>query len=400
MAKKILYFIPEFPKLTETFIAREVSKLVELGNLDVQILSVKKASGAMPENLVSRTTFRDINIFDFFLGLEILVKNLKVLTEVLKIVTNAGSFKLALNAVIYFIKSIGYAHVINKYKVDHLHSHFLSYPSTIVMFVSLMLKLPFSISGHAKDVFVEGEYIQEKVRRAKFISICNTYAWSKCIELARGENSSNVKKIYHGMELEKALATPPTMKKPTRPMIFCGSRLVEKKGLKYLIEASKILRDEGIDHEVHIVGPGDMYKQLIETVAFLNLRDRVYIPGGGKGVSNLEIMEYFKVADIFAHPSIETGTGDVDGVPTFVIESAMAKVPVVTTTAGSITDLINQDTGILVTQRDAYSLADGIKKLINSESLRKSLAESAYLKAKSMFDLNINTKQLEELFIS
>ncbi len=395
--KKILYFIPEFPKLTETFIEREVSKLVELNELDIQVLSVKKATGFLSPNLSTKVIYRDINLLDFINGLLILIKSINKFGLFFRIISSDRVLSKVIRNFVYFLKSIGYASVIAKYNPDHLHAHFLSYPSTLVMFTSILLEIPFSISGHARDVFVDGELIPMKVVHAKFISICNTYAWSKCVELSRGENSSNIHKIYHGMDLREALSTTAILKKPNRPFIFAGSRLEEKKGLRYLIEASKILRDKGIDHEIHIVGPGTLYSQLVEQVNYCGLQNNIFIPGEGKGLSNAQVMEYFKVADIFAHPSIETGTGDVDGVPTFVIEASMAKVPVVTTSAGSITDLIDEESGILVKQKDAYSLADGIEKLILNPELRVKLGARAYEKAQSMFNLTKNVSALQDL---
>jgi len=93
-------------------------------------------------------------------------------------------------------------------------------------------------------------------------------------------------------------------------------------------------------HRVDLVGPGDLYDQLVKMVSELNLQDTVYIHGNGNGTPFEEVLEYYKVADIFVLPSIETNDGDVDGVPTVVIEAAMAKLPIISTDAGAITDLI------------------------------------------------------------
>ncbi len=89
--KKILYFIPEFPKLTETFIEREVSKLVELNELDIQVLSVKKATGFLSPNLSTKVIYRDINLLDFINGLLILIKSINKFGLFFRIISHGKS---------------------------------------------------------------------------------------------------------------------------------------------------------------------------------------------------------------------------------------------------------------------------------------------------------------------
>jgi len=122
--------------------------------------------------------------------------------------------------------------------------------------------------------------------------------------------------------------------------------LVEKKGQKYLIEVAKILKDNGYNFEVHIAGPGPLYETLLAQIKDSGLGDCVFIHGGGKGVPFSTVVSYLKIADIVVQPNINLSSGDSDGIPTFVIESALMAKPIVATDAGSITDLIeNEKTG-------------------------------------------------------
>jgi glycosyltransferase involved in cell wall biosynthesis len=99
-------------------------------------------------------------------------------------------------------------------------------------------------------------------------------------------------------------------------------------------------------------------------------------------------------------PSIETSKGDVDGVPTVVIEAAIAGLPIITTDAGGITDLIvNNDTGIIVPQKDPEALANQIEHLLSHPEIRKSLGMNANKKAGKMFDLDTNIRELENLLL-
>lgn len=402
MQKRVLYFVPEFPRLTETFIEREISKLIEFNNLDIHVLSLAKATGATSDNVKARVDYKRINLGICVLASFYFLTRFNEIISAYKLVRRDPKRSKFQNLYL-FLKSIAYTKIMESYKPDQIHVHFLSDPSTIAMVASKILHIPFSISAHAKDVFVEGTLIAEKVREARFISICNGYAWQKCIELSKlAPNDPALKKvhkIYHGMDPKKLFAGEIKLKKPERPMIFVGGRLVEKKGLKYAIEASRILKDRGVSHEMHIVGPGPLYGELVAQVEQLGLQNVVFLPGDGKGLPNAEVMEYFKIADIFAHPSIETGEGDVDGVPTFVIEAALAHMPIVTTKAGAITDLLTEENGILVPQRNSAELASALEKLIFDPELRKTLGQKAYDKASVMFNIENNVGALEKLFL-
>ncbi|PIS22230.1 hypothetical protein COT50_03045 [candidate division WWE3 bacterium CG08_land_8_20_14_0_20_41_10] len=396
--KRVLYFVPEFPRISETFIEREIAKLINLGNLDITVLSLSKATGSTSEEVSRRTVYKRLGVLVFLGGLSYLIVCPKEIVRCYQLalqLPNKGFF----SKTYFFLKSLGYTKIMASFKPQHIHAHFLSWPSTTALIASHILNIPFSISAHARDVFMEGELIPQKIASAKFVSICNSYAYKKALELTGGKvDVSKVKLIYHGID-PAMFASPAKMPKWGVPAIFLGgTRLVEKKGLKYMLEASKILVDRGIAHRVDLVGPGDLYDELTKMIGDLGLQETVFIHGEGKGTPFNEVLEYYKVADVFVLPSIEAGAGDVDGVPTVCIEAAMAKLPIISTNAGAITDLIKDGvTGLIVEQRNSQTIADNIEKLLLDKPLANKLAYNAYAKAVKMFDIDNNIGQLESL---
>jgi colanic acid/amylovoran biosynthesis glycosyltransferase len=397
--KKVLYFIPEFPRLTETFIEREVSKLIELGNLDIGVFSLKKASGKMSDNVAIVTNYKRLDVKTLIESFRYKFTKTSKVVEAWKLIYRDSSRSIFSSAY-FFIKALGYTRLFEKYGPDHIHAHFLSDPSSIALVASTVLGIPFSVSGHARDVFVEGTLIPEKAERAKFIAICNKAAYEKCLELAGEKHAGKISLIYHGVDPNAIFSTELKKQKPTRPLIFSAARLVEKKGLAYLIDASKILRERGVDHEIRIAGPGPLYWMLSEKISSMKLQDSVIIEGNGKGVPFDEISQFYRIADIFVLPSIDTDAGDADGVPTVVIEAALAKLPIVTTDAGSITDLVaDKETGLIVPQKDPQALALAIEKLISDVPARQRIGEEARRRAEEMFDINNNISDLERLLL-
>jgi colanic acid/amylovoran biosynthesis glycosyltransferase len=398
--KRVIFFVPEFPRLTETFIEREISKIIEFGNLDVRVVSLKKASGSMSAAVSTVTFYHRLDVITLLKSLEYLFNRNRQVIEAWKIVSRDKTKNFIQN-LYFFIKALGYTKVFERHGPDHIHAHFLSDPSTYGLAASIILDVPFSVSGHALDVFVDGTLVKEKADRAEFITICNKAAWEKCRELSDEATHNKIFLMYHGVEVEEVLKGNNDEHTSDRPLIFTPARLVEKKGLKYLIEASELLKNRGVDHEIHIAGPGPLYDSLTEKISDLGLENNVFIEGGGEGIPFEQISSFYQKADIFALPSINTEEGDADGVPTVVIEASLAKLPIVTTDAGSITDLVtDKETGLIVPQKDPQALAVAIEKLIFDVNARRRIGESAHLKAKEMFDIDSNVGKLEKLLLS
>lgn len=408
--KRILVFIPEFPVLTETFIEREITKLVERGNVDLTVFSLLEGKGSVSEILKDRVVYNRPGIGDIFTIIPYYFSNFSQLNKIFSDfrkrektssgegdLENLGFFKEFYT----FFKSVIYAKKFSKYKPDLLLAHFLSEPSTIAMHASKVLEIPYAISAHAKDILVTSEYTREKVQTSKFITICNDNAYAHVLNQAKGLGTSNVYLKYHGVDVQGLIKSVENKDfRPKKPLIFCVGRLVEKKGLKYLIEATSILKSKGISFLVNIVGSGPLYQELLNQIKSENLEEDVEILGENKGLSNEDTLIHFKSASIFSFPSIKTDEGDVDGVANVLIEAGVFKVPVVTTDAGGIGELITNDiTGLVVPQRNSEMLAEKIELLLQDRSLGKKLGENLYNKVLEKFDLDTNIVELENLLL-
>jgi colanic acid/amylovoran biosynthesis glycosyltransferase len=385
--KNVLVFVPRFPALSETFIERELSKLADCENVNVTILSLEKGSGVISENIKNKVVYRKLSVFDAAKALPLLFSNFNKLVKINHKIKNWYTV----------LKAVGYASIFSEYKPDIILAHFLSYPSTLVLIAAQILNVDFGISGHAKDILVEGEFIKEKAEAAKFIAICNKNAYEFVKQQVGPEHQSKIFLQYHGIDFSKPIE-PSGLSKMEKPLIVNVGRLVEKKGQNVLIEASKILKQQGFEHYLYILGGGPLYLDLMAQIKELELEDTVKIIGEGHGVPYIEIEKLYKIADVVAFSGITAKSGDVDGIPNVLVEAAFFKVPVITTDAGSTTDLTeNNISGLVIPQNDAVSLSEGIKKLATDKALSSTLAEGAYTKAKELFDIGKNVKRLAEL---
>jgi glycosyltransferase involved in cell wall biosynthesis len=409
--KKILVFIPEFPGLTETFIEREVSKLAEIPSLQVEVLSLEKGKGALSDNLIEKTSYYRLDPITLVFGFKyFFLYPKRVLKAFLAILFNPN--RLFKDTIYLFIKSLGYATIVEKYNIDLIYAHFMSESSTICLVISIVLNKELAISAHAKDVLQENgpadenvELIESKVKYAKFIAVCNEHAYKKLIKKCGIRYPKNIYLKYHGLDekdlKEKLKKSPKLIDVPKKPILFSIGRFVEKKGFIYLIEATNILKEKNIDFKLYIAGaPGPLYAGVQDLITVLDLDDYIEIVGNGRGLSFEDILSYYRVSNVFVLPSINVGEADADGIPNVLIESALLNIPVVTTDAGSIEEFMTDKEAMIVNQKDSKDLAKALEKIMSDERKRETLTTNAHKKAIEMFNSDTNIKEIEKLILS
>lgn len=377
MKKKVLIFIPEFPVLTETFIEREIYGLIKSKKFDISIVSLYKNSEYRHKYLEQVTEYKRLTISDVIGGLRYIILRPIVVFNLLK--------TLGVKRLYLLIKSLGYTYIFSKYFPDIIYAHFLSVPSTIAYIAAQILDIPYGISAHARDVLEYPDLPQIKANSAKFITFCNRNAYEKAKTLW-GSETNNFHLSYHGLvESDLEINPEDNSLKLCPNTIFCIGRLTEKKGIEYLINASIILKEKGIPHCIYVAGGGSLYEKYSQIIKKNNLYDNFILLGN---VEFKSLVKYLNRCAIYVQPSIDMSSGDSDGIPNGLIEAAMLKKPIITTNAGSISEFIDQSTGVVVPQRDAKALAEAIIYLIENESKRIELANNAYNKAHELFEFS------------
>jgi glycosyltransferase involved in cell wall biosynthesis len=121
------------------------------------------------------------------------------------------------------------------------------------------------------------------------------------------------------------------------------SRFAEKKGLELLVRAGKLLSSDDITINIYGYGPQEnLYRQIVEDEAISNVKIH------GAIESREALLKVFRENDLFACPSVRASDGDMDGIPTTLMESMAAGLPVLSTPIAGIPDLVqNGITGLM-----------------------------------------------------
>jgi len=137
--------------------------------------------------------------------------------------------------------------------------------------------------------------------------------------------------------------------------ILSVGQMKEQKNHKLLIDAFKII-SKSFEAILIIVGSGDMFEETKQYVEANNLSNQVVLPGHSS-----QIIEYYKIADLFALSSKYEGFGNV------LIEALYFGLPIVATNcSGGPKEILGNDQyGILVKNNSPQELANGIIQILS-----------------------------------
>lgn len=148
------------------------------------------------------------------------------------------------------------------------------------------------------------------------------------------------------------------------------SRLYVTKGLIYLLDALKIVKEKYPNVALKIYGEGPLRTELMEHAQLLGLDgDKIFM---GAFTSRKQLSQIMSETDVFVMPSI------LEGQPVSLVEAMSYGRPVIATTVGGIPELIQDGVnGLLCAPGDVKCLAQKITAVVEDASLRARLGVTA-----------------------
>jgi colanic acid/amylovoran biosynthesis glycosyltransferase len=291
---------------------------------------------------------------------------------------------------------------VQRHRIKLIHAHF-GPGGTEIMPLAAWLGIPLIVTFHGWDVKL-GEEIRnpmslyERLYRRRLprlfqpsnTIVCVSENWrERVIELGCPPD------IAHTNYLGVDTAFFDGARGEFNPMsiLFVG-RLVRRKGVHVLLEALRILRDRGVAANLTVVGEGPESRRLRTTADSSNLPVRFL---GRK--NHAEIRELLRQTAVFCAPSLTTGGEVPEALGLVLLEAAAMGVPVIGTRNGGIPETMEDgNTGYLVDQDSAPSLADGLARLVGNEELNRVFGQRARSFICGRFDIARCYRSLEAIY--
>jgi len=179
-------------------------------------------------------------------------------------------------------------------------------------------------------------------------------------------------------------------------ILFVGS-LVERKGVRYLIDALPLLPAQ-LHAKLVIIGDGAERSRLEAQVRARGLQHLVEVRGR---VAEQELRRAYGAASVLVLPAIVDARGDTEGLGVVLLEAMSYGVPVIGSDLGGITDIVvDGQTGLLVPPQDSAALAAALERLATDRDLAKRLGEAGAGHVRRHFSWPAIIAQWEECYLA
>lgn len=399
-AGRIAYLINQYPKVSHSFIRREILALEQNGQV-VDRIAVRgwDAEVVDPADIAEKERTRYLlkdGLGPLLLaGLRICAKRpagvLKALRTALRLArTSERSWPYH---IIYVLEACRALEWLEASEVAHVHAHFGTNSAEVALLVRLMGGPTYSFTVHGADETDAGARLglDVKLHHAKFAAAVSAFTRSQLFRRTDPADWSKVHVVHCG--LDPSFLESPPVPLPADPHIICVGRLSEEKGQIILLEALARLRAGGLACRLTLAGDGPMRDRIEKQMAKLDLTDAVEITGW---LTSSEIRDRILNARALVCPSF------MEGLPVVIMEAMALRRPVVASSIAGIPELVVPgETGWLVPAGDPDALAAALKTCLTTpEADMKALIEHAYHHVTERHSVSREAHKLAHLFFN
>lgn len=395
---RIAYFINQYPKVSHSFIRREILALERQG-IEVQRIALRGWDGELQDNddIAERSKTRYV-LEDGVKGL------LKPLLEVLRAQPRRffSALWLALGMgrradrgwpyhLIYLAEACRVVQWLQAFGAEHVHAHFGTNSTEVVMLANALGGPHYSFTVHGPEEFDKPQFLHigEKVRRAAFVAAVSSYGRSQLYRWVAHAHWDKVKVVHCG--LEAAFHAGPPVPVPAVPRLVCVGRLCEQKGQLLLLEAAQKLAAQGTTFELVLAGDGEMRAELETLIARYGLQGQVRITGW---ISSGQVREELLAARALVLPSF------AEGLPVVIMEAMALRRPVLTTYVAGIPELVRPgENGWLFPAGAVQELAAAMADCLGQpDEVLQRMGDAAHQRVLERHDIDTEAAKLASYF--
>ncbi|MFK7739274.1 MAG: glycosyltransferase [Planctomycetota bacterium] len=393
--RKVAYVVNRYPGPSHSFVRREILGLEAVG-CQVQRFSVRPGQ-IEAESEIDRSELESTSVLlDRGVSGLLLAFLMTVLTRPLRLLSAMRcAASLAWRSDVGWLRHGAYlleaCLLLRRLDddVELLHAHFGTNSTAVAMLASQLGGPPFSFTAHGPEEFERshGIALGKKVRAAAFVVAISDYGRSQLWRFLPPTEWQRVVIARCGVDATFLADDPePPVEAPV--LLWIG-RLVVKKGVSVLLDACRVLKNEGLRFKVQVVGGGELADWLGQQVAKDDLGDCI------------ELLGWQNAAQIRAHLDASRGlvmSSFAEGLPVVLMESmARARTVIAPQITGIPELVVPGENGYLVTSGRVDMLADAMRSLLTApveELLR--LGRNARARVEVQHDANREAIVLRE----
>lgn len=255
-------------------------------------------------------------------------------------------------------------------------------------------KIPFVVHFHGYDASVEriikqNNNYKEVFDKANYIIAVSKIMYNRLRDLGCPEDKL-IYNVYGANHIFKDFQP-----KFSKKQALAIGRFVDKKAPYYSILAFKEVVKVHKDAQLLMAGQGVLFNTCKNLIQYLNLENNVKLLGV---ISPKDIAFLMQESYCFLQHSVTAESGDQEGTPLAIMESALSGLPVVSTIHAGIPDVVSHEkTGLLCKEHDVKQMAENLIRIFDDVDFAKKLGKNAREYHLKKFTLERHIKVLEDL---
>lgn len=398
MPLRVAYIVNQYPKVSHSFIRREILALERQG-IEVLRIALRGRDAELvdaedkAEQALTLYVLRQGGLALFAAMLRTLAASPGRFLSALRLALRMGRRAERPTPIhlIYLAEACRILPWLREYGACHLHAHFGTNSTEVAMLAHVLGGPPYSFTVHGPEEFDKPRFIGlgEKIRRSAFVVAISSYGRSQLYRWVGHEQWPKVHVVHCGLERTFHEMAPVPI--PETPRLVCVGRLCEQKGQLLLIEAASRLAENGIDFELVLAGDGEMRDEVEALIARHGLGNRVRITGW---ISAKQVREEILAARGLVLPSF------AEGLPVVIMEAMALRRPVLSTYVAGIPELVRHgEEGWLFPAGSVDELASAMEMFLATLPVElASMGGAAYRRVLARHDIDTEAAKLAKLF--
>lgn len=355
---KVTYLINHYPKVSHTFIRREILALERQGVV-VQRLALRGWDNPTPdeqdvaERVKTQYILKGGMLRLLGVALQVALRWPAKFSAALLLAwrMSRGADRPLPYHFIYLLEACQALIWARAFGSQHIHAHFGTNSTEVAMLVSSLGGPDYSFTMHGSEEFDKPQQVRlgDKIRLASFVAAITSYTRSQLSRWCEHEHWSKIHEVHCG--LEPSFHSGDIAAPGGRQLINVG-RFCEQKGQLLLIEACARALQKGADFTLVLAGDGEFRQAIEALITKHGLQERVRITGW---ISSDQVK-----AEILASRAMVMSSF-AEGLPVVLMEAMALKRPVLSTWITGIPELVRHgENGWLYPPGDVEALADAI----------------------------------------
>lgn len=394
-SQRLGYLINQYPKISHSFIRREILALERLG-WEIHRFALRDSQVVDPDDQseLSRTAYvLDKNALSIAWSIVITMfaapgKFGQSLMMTLALMRRSD--RPFFRHIIYLAEACWLARELRRRQLSHLHVHFGTNPTDVALLIKCLADVSYSFTVHGPEEFDRqvGINLKMKVEQARFVVAISSFGRAQLMRLIDPSEWCKIKVVHCGVD-ERFLVSSVKANESNR--LVCVGRLCEQKGQALLVMAAARLASSGVNFELVLVGDGEHRPMIEQLIRDHQLLGKVRITGWSDGET---VRQEILGARGFVLPSF------AEGLAVVLMEAMALGRPVLTTyIAGNPELVVHEQNGWLFPAGAEDELADAIRRCLETPvAVLQAMGERGALAVAQQHNVKTEAGKLGALF--